>query len=186
MRLRRLEREKGDLVDVAWRSFLLRPRPDPSRTLEKFREYTKSWLRPAADLEAGHFRVWQGDAGPPSHSIPPHLVAKAAQTLGDEAFRRVHEALLHAYFHDNRDITDGATLRSIWGECGLPAAEFARREDPELLRQVVAEHNEALEHGVTGVPAVRVEGGDGVIVGAHPYDLYDRWVRRLVASGAGT
>lgn len=182
MRLRRLEQEKGDLVEVEWRSFLLRPRPDPSRTLGKFREYTRSWLRPAADLESGDFRVWQTDAGPPSHSVPPHLVAKAAAAIGPDAFRRVHEALLRAYFFDNRDITNDATLRELWGECGLPDVAFARREDPEILRAVVAEHNEALEHGATGVPAVRVDGGAGIIVGAHPYDLYDRWVTRLVAA----
>jgi predicted DsbA family dithiol-disulfide isomerase len=180
VRLRRLEEKKGERVAVEWRSFLLRPRPDPSRTLEKFREYTRSWLRPAADVDAGNFRVWQSDAGPPSHSIPPHLVAKAAASLGADAFRRVHEALLHAYFHDNRDISDDATLRAIWEECDLPVGELVKRDDPEILRRVVAEHNEALEHGATGVPAVRVEGGAGIVVGAHPYDLYDRWVTRLL------
>lgn len=31
--------------------------PDPSRTLAAFREYTRSWLRPAADPDGGTFRV---------------------------------------------------------------------------------------------------------------------------------
>ena len=30
---------------------------------------------------ARSFRVWEGDAGPPSHSVPPHLVAKAAASI---------------------------------------------------------------------------------------------------------
>lgn len=180
MRLRRLEEEFGGAVAVEWRSFLLRPQPDPRRTLEKFRAYTQSWLRAAADPDGGTFSVWRGDAGPPSHSVPPHLVAKAAARLGTGPFVRLHEALLRAYFTDNRDITDGDTLRAIWSECGLPAETFAAAADPALLREVVAQHNEAIELGITGVPAVRVDGTDAVVVGAQPLETYRRWVRRLL------
>ena len=180
MRLRRLEEEFGDAVAIEWRSFLLRPQPDPRRTLEKFRAYTQSWLRPAADPDGGTFSVWRGDAGPPSHSVPPHLVAKAAARLGAGPFAQVHEALLRAYFTDNRDITDADTLRAIWSECGLPAEMFAAADDPALLREVVAQHNEAIELGITGVPAVRVHGTDAVVVGAQPLETYRRWVKRLL------
>jgi predicted DsbA family dithiol-disulfide isomerase len=176
-----VEEEFAGLVRVDWRSFLLRPRPTPGRSLEKFREYTQSWLRPAADPDGGTFRVWQTDAGPPSHSVPPHLVAKAAATLGESEFRRIHDKLLHAYFAENRDITDAATLRAIWQEADLPAAEFARSENPELVRTVLQQHNEAIEWGVTGVPAVRMEGREGVVIGAQPVDVYRRWIRRSLA-----
>jgi hypothetical protein len=37
VRLRQLKKEFGDRVQIEWRSFLLRPRPDPGRTLEKFK-----------------------------------------------------------------------------------------------------------------------------------------------------
>jgi predicted DsbA family dithiol-disulfide isomerase len=178
VRLRLIEEEFAGLVRVEWRSFLLRPRPTPGRSLEKFREYTQSWLRPAADPDGGTFRVGQSDAGPPSHSVPPHLLAKAAATIGEAEFHRIHDKLLHAYFAENRDITDPATLRAIWEEVGLPASEFARCEDPELARAVVHQHNEAIEWGVTGVPAVRIEGREGVVIGAQPLALYRRWIRR--------
>jgi len=181
VRLRRLEDRYGDRIEIEWRSFLLRPRPNPNRTLEKFRLYTQSWLRPAADDEAAEFRVWQSDEGPPSHSIPAHLVAKAAAAVGDEAFRKIHAALLRAYFYDNRDITCDDTLRAIWSECALAPSEFETRDDPAFLQAVLREHHEAQEHGATGVPAVRVDGGAGIVVGAHPYELYERWVRRLLA-----
>lgn len=178
MRLRQIEDEFGDRVHLEWRSFLLRPRPDPSRTLEKFRAYTHSWTRPAAEPDAPPFRVWSTDAGPPSHSIPPHLVAKAAATLGDDAFRRMHERLLRAYFSENRDITDAETLLSLWRETGLPDEAFARTADPALLQTTIDQHDEALEHGVDGVPAVRMEGRDGVVIGAQPVELYRRWINR--------
>jgi predicted DsbA family dithiol-disulfide isomerase len=110
--------------------------------------------------------------------VPPHLVAKAAATIGEAEFHRIHDRLLHAYFAENRDITDAATLRAIWQEADLPAAEFARSEDPELVRAVLQQHNEAIEWGVTGVPAVRMEGREGVVIGAQPLALYRRWIRR--------
>jgi predicted DsbA family dithiol-disulfide isomerase len=152
------------------------------RDLEKFRHYTRSWLRPAAEPDGGSFNVWRGDAGPPSHSIPPHLVAKAAARLGDEEFRRMHDRLLHAYFAESRDVTDRDTLRALWQEAGLPGAEFQRSEDPELLRETLRQHAEAQEAGATGVPAVQLVDNDAVIVGAHPLELYQRWFRRTRAA----
>jgi predicted DsbA family dithiol-disulfide isomerase len=184
VRLRRLEETSGGSVEVEWRSFLLRPRPDPSRSLEKFRRYTRSWLRPAAEPDSGTFRVWEGDAGPPSHSVPPHLAAKAAAGLGPEAFRRMHERLLYAYFAENRDITERATLHELWKELQLDERGFERLDDPALLSEVIQQHNEALECGASGVPAVRMQGIDAVIVGAQPLDFYTRWIERIRARRA--
>jgi len=186
VRLRRIEAEFGDEVRLDWRAYLLRPRVDPNRTIEQFRAYTRSWLRPAAEPDAGTFRVWEGDAGPPSHSVPPHLVAKAAATLGPDAFDAIHERLLHGYFAENRDITDPDTLYAIWQEAGLPAGAFDRVEDPALVRAVVDEHNEAARRGVTGVPTVWMVGRDAPLTGAHPIELYRRWIRRTIEERAGT
>ncbi len=186
MRWRRIEQEYGERVDVEWRAFLLRPQPPESgrRDPEKFRVYTQSWLRPAAEPDSGEFRVWEGDGAPPTHSIPPHTVAKAAARLGPEAFERIHERLLRAYFSENRDISDDAVLAACWAEAALPAEGFAAREDPAILQQIVAEHEEAVAHGATGVPAARLVGNDAVITGAHPLEVFRRWVERALARRA--
>ena len=181
VRLHRLEDEEPD-VEVEWRSYLLRPRPGRRRDLERFRAYTESWLRPAAEDDAGAFRVWEGDEGPPSHSVPAHLAAKAAGELGREPFRRFHDRLLRAYFSENRDISRDEVLEELWENAGLPAEEFARREDPALLRRVLAEHNEAQRCGATGVPSVRLAEGDAVITGALPFAAYLRWIERTRAT----
>jgi len=178
VRWRRLEQEYAGQLELSWRAFLLRPQPAPGRDLERFRAYTQSWLRPAADADAGEFRVWQGDEGPPSHSVPAHLVAKAAARLGREAFERMHERLLRAYFRESRDISAEATLLELWIQLGLPRGAWEATRDPDLLQQVLAEHREALELGATGVPAVRLDGNPAVIVGAHPIALYRRWIER--------
>jgi predicted DsbA family dithiol-disulfide isomerase len=181
--LRRIEAEFGERVTIEWRTFLLRAYPDPGRTLDAFRAYTRSWTRPAAEPDAPPFRPWASEAGPPSHSVPPHLVAKAAATLGADAFRAVDDRLFAAYFTESRDITNAETLLALWREAGLPDDAFARAGDPELLRAVVDQHNEAVRCEVSGVPAVMMAGNDVPMVGALPYESYRRWVERSLADG---
>jgi predicted DsbA family dithiol-disulfide isomerase len=177
VRLHRLEDEEPG-VEVEWRSYLLRPRPGRSRDLDRFRAYTESWRRPAAEDDAGTFRVWASEEGPPSHSVPAQLAAKAAGELGREPFRRFHDRLLRAYFGENRDISSAEVLEALWEETGLPSEAFRRWEDPALLRRVLEEHEEALRCGATGVPSVRLADGDAVITGALPLATYQRWIER--------
>ncbi len=183
-RLERLERENPD-VTIEWRSYLLRPHASAGRDLAAFRRYTESWRRPAAEAERAVFRPWASDAGPPTHSVPAHLVAKAAAELGDDAFRRVHSRLLEAYFAESRDISDDETLRALWREAGLDADAFERREDPCLLERVLLEHEEAQRLGAGGVPSLRLQDRDAVITGALPYESYQRWVAKERARRAG-
>ena len=188
VRLRRLESEYAGRVALEFRAFLLRPEPRPpfqgdehrARALERFRAYSSSWERVAADSDAGELRVWASDEGPPSHSIPAHLVAKAAARLGQGPFRRMHERLLRAYFVESRDISEFETLRALWREVDLAEAGFDAHRDPALRREVLAEHAEAVELGATGVPAVRLAGNTAVIVGAQPLELYRRWIERTL------
>lgn len=186
VRLRRLETEMDGTLELVWQSYLLRPQPRPGRSLEKFREYTKSWLRPAAEPDAASFQVWASDVGPPTHSIPPHVVAKAAATLGVEAFHRVHDALLRAYFAESRDISDPETLAQIWRSSGLPEAELERTRDPIHLEATLAQHAAAQTLGVNGVPAARLDGNDAFVLGALPLETYRRWIQRQLDRPAST
>ncbi len=180
-RIRRLEEEFGESLRVEWRAFLLRPTPDPGRSLERFRAYTQSWLRPAAEADAPEFRPWASDEGPPSHSVPAHAAAKAAAMVDADAFRRMHERLLRAYFTESRDISKRETLHALWLECGLPESAFELALTPEAGAGVIAEHQDALAHGVTGVPAVMMVGNDVPTLGAMPYETYRRWIARALA-----
>jgi predicted DsbA family dithiol-disulfide isomerase len=181
VRLRRLERDDPG-VHVEWKSYLLRPRAQ-ERDLEKFRAYTRSWERPAAEADAGTFQVWRG-ASAPTHSLPAQQLAKAASALGPAAFRAIQDQLFPAYFAENRDISDSEVLRDLWRKAGLPAADYARCQAPENTRAVLADHNEAVEHGASGVPAVRLSDGDQVVTGALPYETYRRWVEKTRARRA--
>jgi predicted DsbA family dithiol-disulfide isomerase len=165
-------------VELEWKSYLLRPSPGRGRDLDRFRAYTASWQRPTAEEDAGEFRPWASEEGPPSHSIPAHLAAKAAARVGPDAFRRYHDRLLRAYFVESRDISSDAVLSELWEELELPASGFAEREDPEILARVLAEHDEAIACGANGVPSVRLADHDAVVTGAMPFETYRRWVER--------
>jgi predicted DsbA family dithiol-disulfide isomerase len=181
VRLRRVASEYRGQAVFSWHSYLLRPEPGRARDLEKFRAYTRSWLRPAEEPESGEFRVWSSDEGPPSHSVPPHRVAKAAARLGDDEFQQRHELLLRAYFAYNRYISRDSVLEELWQELGFPIEKLAVAQEPEILQEVLRQHHQARELGANGVPAVRLEGNDAVIVGAHATDLYRRWIDRTLA-----
>jgi predicted DsbA family dithiol-disulfide isomerase len=176
-------------VELEFKSFLLRPRPrrepeteeDAGQALEKFRRYTQGWKRMAAEPDAGELRPWQSDEGPPSHSIPAHLVAKAAARLGREPFRKIHDRLLRAYFVESRDISRESVLRALWDELGLDAESFEAHRDPSILEEVLSDHEEAVRFGATGVPAVRLDCNEAVIVGAQPEEMYRRWIERTLA-----
>jgi predicted DsbA family dithiol-disulfide isomerase len=178
VRLERLREEFEGRVELEWKPFLLRPAARAGRDPERFRAYTRGWLRVGAEADAGTFRVWEGEAGPPSHSVPPHRAARAAAEAG--GFAALHPRLLHAYFAENRDISDEQTLAELWQEAGLPAEGFARAWDEDVLSAVLADHDAALREGVSGVPAVQLDGNDAVIVGAQPLELYRRWAQRAL------
>lgn len=182
-RLHQVQQELGSGLELAWRSYLLRPQAEPGRDLEKFMRYSQSWMRPASEPDAPVFRVWESTEGPPTHSVPAHLMAKAAARVSADAFGRMHDRLLKAYFEESRDISRGPVLRELWDELELPAGGLEVLADPdqerELVREVAEQHNEALEVSITGVPAVRVAGHDAFVMGAQPVETYRRWIGRL-------
>jgi len=183
-RLNRLADEYEGRIELEWRSYLLRPVEKTNRDLERFRRYTESWMRPAADEDAGPFRVWASEEGPPSHSVPAHRVAKAAALVSPEAFRRMHDRLMTAYFAENRDISSPEVLRALWAELGLPAHAFEVADSESIRAQIFEEFEEARGFGATGVPAIRRWDNEAVIVGAHPEALYRRWFDRSLPEGS--
>lgn len=159
MRLEKIASEYAETVEVVWKSFLLRPSPEP-RSLEEHREYTRSWLRPAEQEESGSFTVWATENEPPTHSVPAHLAAKAAATFGEEEFHRFHLSAMEAYFRENRTISDLEVLADVAERSGIPADDFLSRLDRweiSFQKEVFAEHNEGVRTGVTGIPSVVVD-----------------------------
>ena len=182
MRLEKIEAEYPETVEVVWKSFMLRPTPQP-RSLVQHREYTRSWLNPASQPEAGEFQVWATENPPPTHSVPALVAGKAAATFGDGAFHRFHLETMRAYFSGNRTISDPDVLTDVAATAEIPSDEFRGRLENDwqaFEEQVFAEHTEAVSLGVTGIPSVVVD--DALLIpGAVEADVYRRVIRDRLA-----
>lgn len=172
-----------------WKAFLLRPDADggdPAKH-DKFVEYTKSWMRPAAAEPSLTFSTWATDNPQPSGSIPAHVAAKAMAEFAPEAESAYHRRIMDAYFAENRTISDPQVLAALAGEVGADPQAFlehvAQRQIP-LAQASIDEHNEAIENGITAAPTV-VLGGVLPVPGAQDFIAYERWIERLLAKRAG-
>lgn len=178
MRLEKIAAEYPETVEVVWKSFMLRPTPQP-RSIEQHREYTRSWLNPASQPESGEFTVWATENSPPTHSVPALVAGKASATFGDEAFHRFHLEAMRVYFAENRTISDLDVLTDVAATAEIPPDEFRERLEndwPLFEDQVFAEHTEAVSLGVTGIPSVVVD--DALLIpGAVEADVYRRVIR---------
>jgi predicted DsbA family dithiol-disulfide isomerase len=181
VRLDALHREVGDVLEIEWRSFLLRPRAE-ERTVEAFTRYTEHWARPAAAESLASFRTWSGEHPPPSHSMPSAIAGKAVvHTFGADAFDRFHLALMHAYFAENRTISERDVILDVAAQVGLDATELAACIDdngPALEAEVVADHKDALAQGIAAVPTV-VVADEYMLQGALGIEQYRKVVGRL-------
>ncbi len=181
LRLDALQQEVGDVLAVEWRSFLLRPRAD-ERTVEAFTRYTEHWARPGAAEPLAAFHTWSGEHAPPSHSMPSAIAGKAVlHAFGTDAFHRFHLALMYAYFTDNRTISDRDVILDVAERVDLDAALLGARIDADadaLEAEVVADHKDALAHGIAAVPTV-VIGDEYMLQGALGLEQYRKVVSRL-------
>lgn len=185
MRLEEIAEEYGDAVKVEWKSFLLRPEPEP-RTMEKFTAYTESWERPGSVEPRAKFQRWSGDHEPPSHSVPSSVAGKVAETFGPEAFERFHTNLLEAYFSENRTVSDREVIHDIAAASEIDAAEFDRRWDEDekgFTQAVFKDYMLAANSGITGVPAV-VVNRTYLLPGAVDVDEYRLAIARVVEDAA--
>ena len=175
-----MKRRFGDQIDVSWKAFLLRTEAKGTNQ-EKFVAYTESWLRPASVEPDATFNVWSTDNTQPISSVPAHVAAKSLALIDPEASDAFHHRLLSAYFTESRTISDWAVLSDLAADVGLDRDEFmsltAERERT-LAEEVIAEHNEAIQQGVTAVPTMVI---DEVlpIQGAQEVDTISRWIERL-------
>jgi len=171
----------GSAISIETKSFLLRPQIS-ERERETFVQYTRSWLRPAEMEPLAEFNVWSSDSPAPSGSVPTQVAAKAMAAWRPELSHGYDRALLRAYFTENRTISVPEVLADVASECGADRDEFetflAANEGP-LTAQVLEEHNQAIEDGITAVPTVVI---DGVlpVQGAQEVELYEHWIRKII------
>ena len=97
---------------------------------------------------------------------------------------RVHDLvdrLFAAYFTEGANVADHPTLVALATEVGLdPGGAAALLASRSWADRVMEDQAEAIESGITGVPAVAVNGAT-IIPGAQDTDTMEAILRRLLA-----
>ncbi len=94
-----------------------------------------------------------------------------------EAARRLAKSLYRAYFVENRNIGDAATMLQVAREAGFDASSLAAAiEDPGLKQRVKSEVDAAIAAGVFGSPFFIVDGEP--FWGVDRIPMLEDWVRK--------
>lgn len=87
------------------------------------------------------------------------------------------KTVMQAYWSQQRDISDIATLQELGAQAGLDAEGIAEAASSEAYKaQIAANVEEAAERGIFGLPAMFL--GDKLFWGNDRLDLLDRWLAR--------
>jgi len=144
-----------------------------------FTEYHLAHRRRARELTGLPYHLPEVGSPYPRSSLPSQEAAKWAQDRHPEQFDAFDLALYEAFFCETKDISDPAVLSQLAASIGLDGRELeealARREYRSL---VLAEYEDALQHGVRVIPTVFV--GDTPISGAVSLEDYERAARALL------
>ncbi len=184
MRLDELRDRMADRITFERRSFLLRVEPKTGDH-ERFVEYTKSWLAPAQQEPRAPFRVWSSDEPQPPSSIPMQVAWRLVRGEWPELDDAFHHELMRAYFEDNRNIADAETILDVATTVGADAdrlRELAVEHTESVTAEVIADHNAAVQAGISSIPTVVIGDLDGnalAVPGAQPVETYERIITRL-------
>ena len=167
---------------IYWRSFELRPKGSPPITAE-YRARIEGF-RPQLNTIARERYGLALNPGPFGIDSRPALIGEkyaATQGLG-AAF---HDAVMHAYWRDARDMSDRAVLADIAASVGLPSDAFlAALDNPEYDAEVQSDIDFAHHNGLNGVPAL-VFAERYLVSGAQPAEVLKRVVAQISAEQKG-
>ncbi len=129
------------------------------------------------------FEMRMGESSRIWNTFDAHRLLHWAGTLGAAEQRALKEALFRAHFTDNRPLPDADVLAGAAEAAGLDRAEAARVLADGLYAAEVREA-EALwrSRGITGVPAVVVEG-KYLISGGQPAAVFEEALRKIAGEG---
>lgn len=173
------EAVKAENAELVWMPFELRPHPTPALRPED--DYLQNAWRDNVYPTAERFGIPMTlpTVSPQPHTRVPFI---GMQWAADQGKRSEYvEAVLRAFFQDDRDIGDVTVLRALVGDLGLdPDAFEAALSDPEYARR----HDEALalagQVGVRAVPTALI--GDRLFSGMRDVDAMRKAIRETTTN----
>ena len=95
-------------------------------------------------------------------------------------FLEFHHAAYKAYWEDGKDLGDLAVIEALAQEVSLNSAELLERlENHHHTAAVMEQYQEALQHGIRGIPTFLV--GNLMFTGAHPYNIFQAAMKKVLA-----
>lgn len=111
------------------------------------------------------------------NSRPALQAAEYARSI--DQFEPMHRELFRAYWERGEDVSDGAVLRDVAARAGVDVDGMQRAvEENRYGDYLDARRAEAQELMIDGIPA-HVIADRYLVMGAQPYDLFERVMARL-------
>ena len=130
----------GDKLQVNWKNFSL--------------EQTNN-------KQGDDWRIWEQPDDYPSRGLPAFRAAEAARLQGEEAYERMHFALLVGRHENRKDFTEPKDIEEIARNSGLDMKCFSKDiADRDLLKRVEEDHLAAGRYGTFGTPTFVFEDGE--------------------------
>ena len=119
----------------------------------------------------------------PPRVTPNTLFALEATEYAQQhgKFMEFHHAAYKAYWDDRKDLGQLNVLAEVARSVSLDADEMIEcLETHEFSNKVMGQYQEALQHGIRGIPTFVV--GNLMFTGAHPYDIFKSAMSRFLTS----
>ena len=179
----RIQREFAGQVQVRWRSYELRPDPEP--TLDPAGEYLREiWGSAVYPMAAKRSMKLQLPPVQPRSRKAFEATEYARDRSKADAMRH---AIFAAFFEEGRDIGDLQVLGGIAESLDIHPSGLVRALEANVYTgRVVGDENEAAELGLSGVPAMVLTPADDsgerrlLISGAQPYETVRQIVERAL------
>ncbi len=174
----------GDRVRIHWRTFPLIP--DERRGRRATEKSLEGRQRAAAEEPRALFVPPVLGIELPASSLPALTAVKCAERQGHGAFRRLHEQLFLAHFHDNLDIGRQEVLWRLARESGLDMTRFEHDYAAgEAYQAALHDYAEGTAwFGVSAVPTV-IFNEKVSLVGAVPEERYRSLLDWILAGEPG-
>jgi predicted DsbA family dithiol-disulfide isomerase len=187
-RLRTLEAELPDLIQVSLRPYPLRPleaRPS-EKELRRFARHVRAVSRQPEGAGFGT-GLWLG-GDPPLSSMPPLVALEAALLQGRDAQQALLDRLHTAAFCGGLNVARRDVLLEIASSVGLSMPRFvAAFDSPATTHAIEFAHHDAMARGIRALPAV-VIGDDWLMTGVRELAEYreglERWLSRFSSQPA--
>ncbi len=112
-----------------------------------------------------------------------HILEATEHAQQQGKFMEFHQAAYKAMWEDGKDLSHLSVIGEIGEGVSVDSGPLiAALEAGEHTATVMEQYNEALQHGIRGIPTFLV--GNLMFTGAHPYEIFQSAMKRVLGEEA--